>query len=131
MLKEVVPRARQNKEQDGDRRWFRSRSADLYIWPASQDDAGSIPVRAFEYCYRDLYKEHYLSWDKQGGFRYARIDDGETSPLTNDTPLVVPNGDTNAAFAARHFREQGVGIDLDIYQFVLHKLYEQLGPTNL
>lgn len=128
MLKEVIPAARQSKGQDEDRRWFRSRSADLYIWPSRQ---GSFPVRAFEYCYRDLYKEHYLSWDKRGGFRYARIDDGETSPLTNDTPLVVPNGDADTAFAARHFRVEGVAIDREIYQFILHKLYEQLGPTNL
>ena len=119
MLREVT--ATGYRPQDVKRRWFRSESADLYVWAD-----GEQGITAFEYCYRDLYKEHHLKWDSNGGFSHARIDDGEPGPFTNQSPIVIPNGEFNMEWVARHFRDQGLSIDGDVYRFVLNKFYEEL-----
>lgn len=125
MLREVTSTGYRPHERQ--RRWFRSETADLYVWSEN-----GLSTTAFEYCYRDLYKEHRLHWDANSGFRYASIDDGEQSPLRNDTPLVVPNGEYHPELAARHFREQGLGIDGDIYRSILDILYANFPvPENI
>jgi hypothetical protein len=123
MLKEVQNVGAAHREARC--RWFRSERADLYVWPA-KDGPGEV-MGAFEYCYRNLQREYRLSWDRPNGVRFARVDDGESSPLRNDSPLVIPGEAPDVATAARHFREEGLGMDPQIYRFILNVLYEQVG----
>lgn len=120
MLKEIL-NAR-NAHREAGCRWFRSEHADLYVWP-EEDESGGV-VGAFEYCYRKLDKEYRLNWDTRNGIRHARVEDGESSPLRNDSPLIVPGNPPDSAMAARHFREEGLGMDTRIYRFILNVLYE-------
>jgi hypothetical protein len=105
-------------------RWFRSEHADLYVWPEANESGDRIG--AFEYCYRQLDTELRVSWSSRGGFRHARVEDGESNPLRNDSPLVVPGSSPDVSMAARHFREEGLGMDPGIYRFILNLLYEQV-----
>lgn len=58
--------------------------------------------------------------------QHARVEDGESSPLRNDSLLVTPGNAPDVATAARHFREEGLGMDPQIYRFILNVLYEQI-----
>lgn len=122
MLKEI-PNARSAQGESG-YRWFRSEHADLYVWP--EEDKPRTGVGAFEYCYRNLDKEYRLRWDGRNGIQHARVEDGESNPLRNDSPLIVPGGSADVGLAARHFREEGLGMDPQIYRFILNVLYEQV-----
>lgn len=106
-------------------RWFRSEHADLYVW--SEKPASRSGIGAFEYCYRNLDKEYRLSWNHRSGMEHTRVEDGENNPLRNDSPLVVPGDSPDVAAAARHFRDEGLGMDPQIYRFILNVLYEQVG----
>ena len=122
MLKEI-PNTISDHQRAGCR-WFRSEHADLYVWP--EEDNIVEAVGAFEYCYRKLDREYRLSWNSRNGIRHARVEDGESSPLRNDSPLIVPGNPPDLAMAARHFREEGLGMDPRIYRFILNVLYEQV-----
>lgn len=122
MLKEVQNISAAHKEARC--RWFRSEHADLYVWPAK--DGSDEAVGAFEYCYRSLRLEHRVSWDRRKGVQHTQVEDGESSPLRNDSPLVIPGDPPDVAAAARHFREEGLDMDPQIYRFILNVLYEQV-----
>ena len=114
MLKEIVT---ERKTQPAERRWFNSEHADLYIW---QDPSGSI--NGFEYCYRIGGGEYSLRWNTRRGIEYALIDDGESMPLKNNSPIARMNGKPDWDQLLQHFRAESQSVDTGLYHFVLHKL---------
>ena len=112
-----VPRTTQH-EGEPPRRWFTCRSADLYVW--GEDRC----IDSFEFCYDKPRDEHSLRWSEVGGFQHMRIDDGESTPLANETPIAVPDGRFDLTDIAFRFEAVGAGIDPTVYRFVLKALHQ-------
>lgn len=114
MLEEVPAELKAGK---GDRRWFTSARADLYVW---QNSAGGI--ESFEYCYRSGYGEYSVRWHPRRGFEHACIDDGEASPFDNRTPISVGTHGPDWDLLVKHFRSEAQAVDVSVYRFILHKM---------
>ncbi|MDB6126627.1 MAG: hypothetical protein JWM35_523 [Verrucomicrobia bacterium] len=65
------------------RRWFEGEGIDLIVWL----DSNNL-VDGFQICRED----HALTWRRDAGFAYGRVDEGDESPLKNLSPIIVPNG---------------------------------------
>jgi hypothetical protein len=63
-----------------------------------------------------------LRWNARSGVEYALVDDGETTPLKNRSPIAVMNGGPDWDQLLRHFRREGRSIEADLYRFVLNAL---------
>jgi len=90
MLREIVPTSQHPGEPR--RRWFYSADFDLYVW---QDEAGDI--LAFQLCYDKGRGEHAFYWKRNKGFSHLRVQDGEDSGLSSETPILVADGLFDAA----------------------------------
>lgn len=101
------------------RRWFTSDAADLYIWA---DDGEA--VSAFEYCYRLGEAEYSIRWDTRHGFEFGGIDDGESNPTRNRTPIRIADGIPPWGLIARHFRCEARMLDLGVFKFILDRFVE-------
>ena len=75
------------KKEEFVTRWFSDSYADLYVW---YDAAGSIA--GFQLCYNKDRDEHSLTWKRGSGYAHNSIDAGDDTPLSNQTPIVVPDG---------------------------------------
>jgi hypothetical protein len=114
------PRVRQH-DGEPQRRWFFCASTDLYVW---EDEEGGL--LSFELCYDKPHDEHALRYRSGAGFDHTRIDDGETSPLKNYTPIIMPDGQFDLTEIALKFEAVAGGIDPQVYRFVLGKLHGAL-----
>ncbi|MBN1378301.1 MAG: hypothetical protein JXA04_03615 [Gammaproteobacteria bacterium] len=114
MLEEVLINS---KPEPDERRWFSSARADLYVWWNKSGD-----IDRFEYCHKIGPAEYSLRWHTHSGIEYALVDDGEATPLKNNTPIAVMSGEPDWDDVLAHFRREGQTIDAYLYRFVLHKL---------
>jgi hypothetical protein len=112
-----IPRVRQH-DGESRRRWFTCDSTDLYVW---EDKTGVL--LSFELCYDKPHAEQVLRYRSGAGFDHSRIDDGESSPLKNQTPIIMPSGQVDLMQIALKFEPVAVGIDSQVYRFVLGKLH--------
>lgn len=71
--------------RDCDRRWISDDWFDLIVWYAAGGE-----VLGFQLCYDKGGTERALTWLREGGTFHAWIDSGETSPLANRTPVLMP-----------------------------------------
>jgi hypothetical protein len=71
----------------GSRRWFESDGLDLVVW---LDAAGVLT--GFQLCYDFGRGEHALTWRRESGCAHHRVDGGDASPLSNQSPVLVPDG---------------------------------------
>lgn len=71
----------------GRRRWFESEGLDLVVW---LDDADG--VSGFQLHYNLGHGEHALTWRPESGFLHHAVDEGDTTPLKNEAPVLVPDG---------------------------------------
>lgn len=72
----------------GHRRWFEGDGLELIVWY----ERDRTPC-GFQLCYHgDDRREHALTWQPASGFSHARVDDGESRPDKNRTPILVKNG---------------------------------------
>ena len=111
-----IPRIRQHADEP-QRRWFSCANADLYVW--AKGDA----YLAFEFCYDKPHDEHSLRWKRESGFSHTRVDDGEASPISNRTPILVPNGLVDLRTIALEFESVAAQLDPRVFRFVLTALY--------
>ena len=81
---------------------------------------------SFEICYDKPHDEHALRYRSGAGFDHTRIDDGETSPLKNHTPISMPSGQFDLIQIALKFEAIASGIDPQVYRLVLGKLHGDL-----
>ena len=101
------------------RRWFFSHEQDLLVWFGDE----STPV-AFQLSYGKYRDERAIRWNAGRGFTHHRVDDGESGPLTSNAPLLVADGEFDAARVLRRFRELAAEVPRDITEFVAARLRE-------
>ncbi len=104
------------------RRWFSDDYFDLIVWIA-QD--GSLS--GFQLCYDKYKKERALTWTRRNGFRHERVDDGESNPSKNLTPVLIPDGVFPAQDVIRLFLERSEDIDPQLKSLVVDKLRQYRG----
>ncbi len=103
------------------RRWFTSSRADLYLWQNASGD-----IESFEYCYRNEFGEKSVRWHYDSGFEFADIDDGEATPLKNNTPICIANNSPDWGYLLRLFYKESSTADAEPFQFVFYKLLTEV-----
>ncbi len=98
---------------EGFRRWFTDNSFDLIVW---YDDARVL--LGFQLCYDKTGRERALTWTRQHGFQHNRIDAGEIAGHMKMTPVIIADGEFNAAPVAEQFRDHSGQIDKEVSRFV-------------
>lgn len=115
MLKEI-PQTRQHPGEPR-RRWFFSHEQDLYVW---QDEQGRIV--AFQLCYAKYHDEHALYWRAESGFSHLRVDDGESSGLTSNAPILLADGYFDGQAVLARFLALAGELPREVLEFVAARL---------
>jgi len=114
MLKEIISTKHPAKST---RKWFSDDYFDLIVWI---DQNGAIS--GFQLCYDKFEKERALTWTKKDGYRHERIDDGESSPTKNLSPILVPDGICPTQEIIELFLLNSAEIDSQLRSFIVDKL---------
>lgn len=104
------------------RRWFFSHRQDLVVWYDATD-----AIVGFQLAYDKYRRERAISWKAGLGYRHHAVDDGEQSPLRNDTPLLAQDGPFDHTQVLAEFREIAAELPRDIADFVENRL-QQFAP---
>jgi len=107
------------QEPPNHKRWFQDNYFDLFIW---QDEEGGIVN--FQLCYDRLRKERVIQWDNKRGFGHHYVDDGESAPNKNMTPVFVGQEIFSYQEVIPYFKQRSQKLEPAITQFVLQKLIE-------
>jgi hypothetical protein len=106
-------------EPSRERRWYQDDFFDLFVWT---DAAGSIS--AFQLCYDRSHLERVLVWDATSGFSHRRVDDGESTPIKNMSPIMVSDGRFSATPIAAAFQQRKGELDARMHDFIYRKIIE-------
>ena len=109
----------------GRRRWFESDGLELVVWTG---EGGSVD--GFQLCYDWGRGEHALTWRPGAGFAHNEIDSGESSPLKNETPILMPDGAAPWAKLLRHFDACSTTLEPSVRDFVRGRLAGQVGAET-
>ena len=92
---------------------------ELIVWYDRAD-----ALEGFQLCYATEggRSECALTWRAAGGFVHSRVDSGDASPLKNQTPILVPDGEVPWAELEAGFRERSAAIDSELSALVLERL---------
>jgi hypothetical protein len=101
------------------RRWISDDYFDLIVW--GEPDGNLV---GFQLCYDKPYREHALTWKRQGGFSHSGVNAGESGPFSNCTPILVAGGPFLAEKVTRQFLWRSAEIDPQIRDLVLKKIDE-------
>ncbi|MBS0308135.1 MAG: hypothetical protein JSS58_04110 [Proteobacteria bacterium] len=103
------------------RRWFSSATQDLVVW---NDEHGS--VLAFQFCYDKGSVEHAVRWDAEKGFRYLKVDDGESGGglRYKASPLLLANGAPDVTYMLACFGQNDAHLPESIRMQIVGKLDE-------
>lgn len=101
------------------KRWFQDDYFDLFTWQSEQGD-----IVVFQLCYDRLGKERVIIWDSEQGFAHHCVDDGESSPNKNMTPVFVSMAKFSYDEVVTPFIQESQQIDKAIRCFVTKKLIE-------
>lgn len=111
MLKEV------QNTTGANRRWFSDDYFDLIVWYAE-----GKRINGFQLCYDRSRHEHALTWREGAGISHHRIDSGESSPLKNMSPVLLPDGAIPFESLLQKFQEHAGTIDSEITEIVVREL---------
>lgn len=75
------------QEPDRRRRWFEGDGLELIVWYDGRER-----LEGFQLCYSLPDGERALSWRAATGFVHSRVDNGDSSPFRNETPVLQPGG---------------------------------------
>ena len=100
-----------------DRRWFSSHDLELTLW-FDQTNA----LSGFQLCYHRDGEQRALTWKKPGGFDHSLVDEGDDSPLSNQTPILEPDGAIPWGEIATRFEAQDSRLDPPLRKFVRDRL---------
>jgi hypothetical protein len=117
MLREL--RLTQNDSSGICKRWFQDDYFDLFTW---QELTGK--VTSFQLCYDRLGRERVISWDGERGFGHHLVDDGESSPHKNMSPVFVVDGPFYSQEVIPKFVQASHQINETIRKFIMQKLIE-------
>ena len=106
-------------EVSRERHWFQDDFFDLFVWT---DGAGAFV--AFQLCYDRAHRERVLAWTQDQGFLHRRIDDGERTPLKNMSPILVADGEFDAARVTAEFTRRALQLDGTLREFILARIAE-------
>ena len=99
------------------RRWFADEELDLIVWL----DAKSI-ISGFQLCYDRRGRERALTWTRGQGYFHSRVDDGESGPNKNQSPILIADGAFDSAAVVELFRLRSEDMPAKLRKFVLDKL---------
>ena len=114
---------------DGDltMKWFVDSYFDLDIWI---HPSGS--VERFLLCYNKPRDEHAIAWTRSAGCLHHRVDDGEGRPgRTKASPVLLADGDFDAASVAERFREASKEMDPQLALYVLERIRDFPAPRRI
>jgi hypothetical protein len=101
----------------GRRRWFESEGLDLVVWL----NAADAPT-GFQLCYDVGRGERALTWRSGGGFTHSTVDEGDATPLKNETPILVPDGATPWEGVTKLFAARSGSLEPALRELVLARL---------
>ena len=116
MLSEV---AALHSTREPRRRWFSDDDFDLVVWFS---DSGGIV--GFQLCYDKLGVERALIWSNSGECGHFRVDNGESTPLKNLTPILMPDGAFSKDRITTAFLQVSNNLEPAIQSFVVARLQE-------
>jgi hypothetical protein len=99
------------------RRWFQDDYFDLFVWLSAQRR-----LRAFQMAYSRLRRERVLEWSSERGFTHSAVDEGDTQPSFNRTPLLLHGGFCPTRQVAREFERRSVDLEALLRDAILTKL---------
>jgi hypothetical protein len=108
----------------GRRRWFESDGLELVVWLDPRNS-----VTGFQLCYDLGHGEHALTWRAEKGFAHHLVDQGDATPLKNESPMLVPDGGVPWTDLTRMFDERSSRLEPKLRQLVHTKLVEQEGAS--
>jgi len=85
---------------------------------------------AIQLCYDKSSTERAVSWSPQRGHEHVLVDDGEASPLRNQTPLFVADGPFRKDRIVEAFLRAAEALDPAIRSFVVARLLELPAATG-
>ena len=114
-----IPNVRQVAGEPN-RRWFSDGDLELIVWLGGQNR-----IIGFQLCYEIHRKPKALTWQENGGFRHAGIDDGEDRPGRHKaTPVLIPDGTFDKENIGKRFAQAGQSLPDEIADFVKSKITE-------
>jgi hypothetical protein len=99
------------------RRWFEGGGLELIVW---QDEKGGLS--GFQLCHQLADGPHALTWIPAAGFSHSRIDEGDSSPLRNETPVLEPGGAVPWAAIEASFAAEGTALEPGLREAVAARL---------
>jgi len=114
MLKEYPTQQHRGEQK---RRWFSNHYFDLIVWQNDQSE-----ITKFQLCYDKTGKERALTWTKGRGFDHNLIDEGEASPLKNQSPILLKDGLFHASEVLKIFIADSELIEQQVRSFIIEKL---------
>ena len=120
---EEFKKVSQQTETPGYRRWFSDDEMELIVW---YSPGGA--VRGFQLCYDRGGRERAFTWHVEAGMVHTAVDEGDDSPLRNDSPILVPDGVPRTERALAQFKERASGLEPELVALVTGKLEEFRRP---
>lgn len=79
-------------------------------------------MTGFQICYNNGKAERALTWRDGAGFAHNAIDSGSQSPMSNQTPILLPGGKAPWAQLRRLFEEVSDNLEPDLRTIIREKL---------
>ncbi len=108
------------QEPGGRRRWFDGDGMDLVTW---HDLHGRLT--GFQLGYNLGSGSCVLTWKTGGGFTHSRVDEGDSSPLKNETPVLQQGGAVPWDELAARFAGQSAALEPGLRELVTARLGEK------
>jgi hypothetical protein len=105
------------QEPNGRRRWFDGDGLDLMTWYDAQGR-----LTGFQLGYDFGAGAHALTWGNAGGFAHSLVDEGDSSPLKNESPVLVADGAVPWAELEAKFAVEGAGLEPGLRELVTARL---------
>lgn len=116
MLREVKPA---DETVKSGRRWFTDDYFELIFWLDEKQD-----VESFQLCYDRGRNERALTWNRAQGPRHLIVDQGESSPLKNRTPVLHEGGSFDREDILSRFARASALLPEKIAKFVKDQIRE-------
>lgn len=100
-------------------RCFADEYFDLTVWFDENRN-----IISFQLTHDKFYNPHALTWKQGHGYRHEAIDDGETPGRFKKSPILLPDGRFPKDTIADRFERDCTGIDKEIANFILMKIFE-------
>jgi predicted acyl esterase len=107
------------------RRWFFSHELDLIVWLDAQDG-----LAGFQLCYDKYRRERAFTWREGRGFCHLAVDDGESSGVAKEVPLLEPDGSFEPGAVLAQFLAQAAAVPEEVVSFIAAKLREYRQPEE-